>query len=71
MGYLKKRTGAIITAVKDQSLRTYYIKHAIDKQIVSLKYRICLKKDESTMYTASGCDGLAKDQYKVMMLPEK
>ena len=57
---MKKRTQAIITAAQDQALRTNWIKHAIGKQDMSSKCRICQTEDESAMYIASDCEALAK-----------
>ena len=65
MGYLKKGTEAIITAAQDQALRTNWIKAVIDKQNISPKCRVCQNADESAMHIASGCEGLAKRQYKI------
>ena len=37
----------------------------IDKHDISLKFRICQTKDEPAMHTASGCEGLEKQQYNI------
>ena len=64
-GYVKKGTEAIITAAQDQALRTNWIKAKIDKQDCSPLCRLCHKEDESAMHIASGCEVLAKRQYKL------
>ena len=40
-------------------------KNTIDKHDISQKCRICQTKDESLMHIESGCEGLAKQKYKV------
>ena len=64
MGYMRKKTEAIITAAQDQALQTNWNKHVIDKDI-SPKCRISQIGDESVMHIASGCEGLKKRQDKV------
>ena len=72
MGYMKKGTEVIITVAQDQALQTNWIKRAIIKQEdISPKSRLCQTEDESVMHTASGCEGLAKRQYKIRHKSEK
>ena len=53
-GWVKKSTEAIITAARDQVLRTNWIKASVDKQECFPLCRVCHSADESAMLIARG-----------------
>ena len=58
-GYLKKETEGLIMDAQDQSLRTRWVKHYIDRTTDSTKCRMCGKMDENVSHLVSECNELA------------
>ena len=54
----------MITAARNQALRTNAIKAKVEKQNLSPLCRICGEKDESMGHMVEGCSKLAQAEYK-------
>ena len=63
-GNLKKETEGLIMAAHDQSLRTRWVKHYIDRKTDSPKCRICGKMDKNVSHLVSECRKLAQNEYE-------
>lgn len=63
-GHLKKHTESLLMAAQEQSLRTRYIKWAVDKSTDDPKCRWCGKANESVQHLVAGCEILANSEYK-------
>ena len=63
-GFLKKEMEGMLFAAQVQALRTNAITAKIDKQPVSPKCRLCTTKEETVMFSVSGCPKLVQKQYK-------
>jgi hypothetical protein len=63
-GHLKKHTEGLLMAAQEQSLRTRYIKWAIDKTTDDPKCRWCGDRYESVQHLVAGCSILANSEYK-------
>jgi hypothetical protein len=61
---MKKGTESLLMAAQEQSLRTRYIKWAIDKSNVDPKCRWCAATNETVQHLVSGCSVLASSEYK-------
>ena len=61
---MKAQTEALICAAQEQALRTYYVKHHIDRTVVSPLCRICGEKEESVCHIVSECKTLTQKEYK-------
>ena len=63
-GYLKKETEGLTIAAQDQSLRTKWVKHYIDRTTDSLKCRMCGTMDENVSHLVSEYYELAQNECK-------
>ena len=63
-GDLKAPTEALICSAQEQSLRTNYIRHHIDKTSESPLCRMCNEKGETVSHIVSECKSLAQREYK-------
>ena len=63
-GHMKKHTESLLMAAQEQSLRTRYIKWAIDKTTDDPKCRWCGEINESVQHLVAGCSILASSEYK-------
>ena len=63
-GDLKATTEALVCSAQEQSLRTNYIKHNIDKTADSPLCRMCTQKGETISHIVSECTKLAQREYK-------
>ena len=55
---------ALLCAAQEQTIRTNYVKHHINKTSGGPLSRLCEKKGESVQYLASGCEKLFQKKYK-------
>lgn len=63
-GYMKKGTESLLMAAQEQSLRTRYIKYAIDKANIDPKCRWCGSTNETVQHLIAGCSVLVNSEYK-------
>ena len=61
---LKIRTEAMLCAAQEQTVRTSYVKHHIDKTSESPLCKLCGKKGESVQHLVSGCEKFDQREYK-------
>ena len=61
---LKVETEALLCAAQEQTIRTNYVKHHIDKSIDDPLCRMCGKRGESVQHVISECEKLAQKEYK-------
>ena len=57
---LKIGTEALLYAAQEQTIRTNYVKHLIDKT----SERLCGKKGEKVQHLVRGCEKLGRKEYK-------
>ena len=62
--HLKKETERVTMPTQDQSLRTRWVKHYIDRTTVSPRCRICEKINENVSHIVWECNKLAQNEYK-------
>ena len=61
---LKIRTEAMLCAAQEQTVRTSYVKHHIDKTSESPLCKLCGKKGENVQHLVSGCEKIDQREYK-------
>ena len=60
----KRETEGLIIAAQDQSSRTRWVKHNIDRTTVFPKFKMSGKIDENVSHIVSECNELAQNEYK-------